>query len=213
MGVGGNAVIERVIQKVLGRHRSDPPTSCPDAETLSAYIDRSLAGVALRDIEGHLAACNRCLDQVILCSAVPAASGVRFDVVVRFLEHTVEILRGLAEIQVLPAPALVPTRSAEEQRGVLKCVRFDREFNGLTVQVEVEASSGGLGEIRVEPSVGATIAEDVRVTLLDERRELDSSLARGGNVLFDEVEFGNYVIRLSRQGRTIGEVSLRLESG
>jgi len=32
-------------------------------------------------------------------------------------------------------------------------------------------------------------------------------------VSFDGVEFGDYVIRLSRRGRTIGEVTLRLETG
>jgi hypothetical protein len=208
-------VIERVIQKVLRRQPGEPPTPCPDAETLAAYVDRLLTGPSVHAVEDHLSNCETCLDQVILCTPTleVAAHGPRFDVVVRFLEHAAEIVRGLAEIRVLPAPALVPTRNTREDRPTLKCVRFDRQFDGLTVEVEVEASIDGLGEIRVEPSADGAIAEDIRVTLLDDRRELDSSLARGGNVSFDGVEFGDYVIRLSRRGRTIGEVTLRLETG
>lgn len=208
-------MIERAIQKVFRSHRGNPSAACPDAETLAAYVDRSLAGSALRDMEGHLAVCETCLDQVVLCTAADETPerASRFDVVIRFLEHTLEVLRGVAEIQILPSPTLVPTRSTGSEQPSLKCVRFGRQFDGLNVEVEVEASSGGLGEIRVEPSAGGTLDEDVRVTLLDDRRELDSSLARGGCVSFDGVEFGDYVIRLSRQGRTIGEVSLRLEMG
>jgi len=212
--MGGKTVLERLIQKALRQH-GEPPTACPDAETLAAYVDRSLVGSQVPDVEGHLSACDTCLDQVLLCTAAPVAArrGARFDVVVRFLEHTVEILRKVAQIQIMPAPALLPTRSDGEERAALRCVRFDRHFGDLTVDVEVEASTSGLGEIRVGPSVGATLAEDVRVTLLAGRRELDSRLARGGNVSFCEVEFGDYVIRLSRPGRTLGEISLRLETG
>lgn len=206
-------MLESMIRKVLRGSRADPTTPCPDDETLAAYVDRSLAGMALQELEGHLAECESCLDQVVLCSEGPGAAelGLRFDVIVRFLEHAAEVIRGVAEIRIGPAPTLLPTRSVGEDRATLKCVRFGRDFDALTVEVEVEATAEGLGEVRVVPSTGGTIDEEVRVTLLRGHRELGSSPALGGGASFEELDFGNYVIRLSKGGHTIGEVSLRLE--
>lgn len=208
-------MIERLIQKTLRAQRGTPPTPCPAADVLAAYVDRSLSGAARDDLEGHLAACEPCLDQVLLCTAdsVDAVLRDRFDVVIRFLENAVELLRGAGGVRVLPGLALVPTRGAAGQAAALKCVRFDRQFGELIVEVAVEARTGGLGEIRVAPTVAGVLVEDIRVTLLDGVMELDSSLAHGGSVAFDEVELGDYVIRLSRLGLRIGEVSLRLEAG
>lgn len=208
-------MIEQLIRNVLRAHRGAQKFPCPEAEVLATYVDRSLSGAARDELDDHLATCEACLDQVLLCtvgSADTARPG-RFDAVIRFLEDTVELLRGVGEIRVLPGLALVATRGTAGQPAALKCVRFDRQFGDLTVEVAVEARSGGLGEIRVAPTVAGALVEDLRVTLLDGAQELDSSVARGGSVAFDEVEFGDYVIRLSRPGRVIGEVSLRLEAG
>jgi hypothetical protein len=43
-------------------------TDCPEAETIAAYADRSLASGERRDVERHLSHCARCRDTLLLMS-------------------------------------------------------------------------------------------------------------------------------------------------
>lgn len=61
-------VRDKAIEKlVAGRLRAQlkaPGPGCPDAETLAAYVERTLAAEERRTWETHLAACSRCQEQV-----------------------------------------------------------------------------------------------------------------------------------------------------
>ena len=56
---------DQSIERLLRESRSaepGPPENCPDAETLAAMADDALPNELRREIEGHVAGCNRCQD-------------------------------------------------------------------------------------------------------------------------------------------------------
>jgi len=68
------------IERLLGRAPSpdaQPPASCPDAETLAALLDTRLTSGARRDIEAHVADCQRC--QALTAAMVRAESAAHAD--------------------------------------------------------------------------------------------------------------------------------------
>jgi hypothetical protein len=69
---------DRPIEQLLRQAHPTPATGhdCPDAETLAACADDALTAPARREVEGHIAACDRC--QALIAAMVRAAmpSGV-----------------------------------------------------------------------------------------------------------------------------------------
>lgn len=56
--------IDRLVAGKLSARLRDDGTDCPDAETLAAYVERTLSEGERRTWETHLAACRRCQEQV-----------------------------------------------------------------------------------------------------------------------------------------------------
>lgn len=212
-------MIQTLIKNAFSQTEMSAYDDCPYAETMASYLDKTLGGKELELVESHLVRCDACLDQVLLCSTAPQpiASPEKsptpaVDLIIRFLRQTVEIIKGLGEIEILPTPAALAVRSSGNDCGAPRSLRFKKKFNGLSVEVEIEKTNNDKAEIRVEPSMGDKLIENARITLLRGGRELASEISRSGSVLFEEVEIKDHEIRLTRQGQTIGEIALAMEN-
>ena len=97
--------------------------------------------------------------------------------------------------------------SIEELKGISK---FSRNFGELSAEVQVEKLDNNMGEIRVMALRKSRPVDGIRVTLIQDGRELHSSITEGGRTLFEGVEFGRLVVRLASGSDAIGEIGLSI---
>jgi S1-C subfamily serine protease len=62
--------LDEKIKKAVSQMERPEPTSCPDEEALVCYLEGRLGERERDEIEGHLADCSRCCDQVIAMNRV-----------------------------------------------------------------------------------------------------------------------------------------------
>lgn len=210
--------LEKIIRQMLKAEKEKArDRACPDEEHLASYVDNLLNAKDRKAVEEHLAGCDLCLEQVILCSEVKKEQeSIDFkartvDVVLSFLKSTVEVIKRAADIKVLPLPAPVSVRGRKVMTP--NAVKFTREFRDLTVEVEVERLEEEVGEIIVRVSKDNHYLDNVRVSLFSHGKELMSYLTEEGHVFFEDVRFGKYTIKFSKNSDHIGEISLKVKEG
>jgi hypothetical protein len=210
--------LEKIISQMLKAEKKKPrEKTCPDEEHLASYVDGLLDSKIRKAVEEHLVGCDLCLEQVMLCSEIKKEqSSIDFktrtvDIVLSFLNNTVEVIKRAAEITVLPPP--VPAIVRGRRVITPNTVKFTREFKDMVVEVEVERLDEEIGEIRVWVIRDDFYVDNIRVSLLHNGRELASFLTEGGIVKFENVKFRKYKIRLNKKKSYIGEISLKLKEG
>jgi hypothetical protein len=202
---------------------------CPNEETLSDFVEGRLSGRQQARIESHLAACDDCRQQVGVylqlihpeSAAEPVvAPDYLTDKAVRLVAGQADAesspslfkgarrlaARGIALLEQLgPANGLqpAPVRGAEttlsEQR-----IRRQKQFEDLTVTIEIERSDDDLALIRVLPA-GKAADQPVRVALIQGDREIASMTLAADPLVFDDIAFGSYTLVFIRSGAALGE--------
>ncbi|RJQ78984.1 MAG: hypothetical protein C4519_11595 [Desulfobacteraceae bacterium] len=200
----------------MGRH-------CPDDEILMDYLEGRLSGRRRARVEGHLAGCSSCREQIRICAelifgdgadeeiAVPAAVTRRAIQAVtgqstrtRPADTRAFMARGMALIEKLTGGAAlspVPVRgplSAESRH----LIRRHKSFQDLEVIIEIEKRDVAEASIRVGVVTGKL---PLRISLVQGRREVASLVCGLTPVLFDEIPFGAYSLIFVHDGRVIGE--------
>lgn len=205
--------------------------SCPDEETLAAYVDGLLSQMERTRVEEHILACDLCLEEFVVAGSyaggehgsgpVPAPVGLS-DAAVRLINRQNDRwYRSLwfkakrlfgALWQSNPAHYLVGSGTGWQMstvRGVRKAgfaelVHIHRSLDGLEADVEVERTGPRRAQIRVRlPGGDEDNKRLVRVTLDRDGREIWSSLLKGGDLVFEDLEFGRYTLIFSRNGKTM----------
>lgn len=210
--------LEEIIKHMLkAEKRRARRSACPDDEHLASYMDGLLDAKSRKAVEEHLVVCDRCLDEVILCTEIKKHQesadfkSLTADIILSFLKNTVEVIKRAADIRVLPLP--VPAAVRGRRIITPNTVKFTREFKELIVEVEVERLDEEIAEIRVWTVTDDFYVDNIRVTLLCNGRELASYLTDSGFVKFEHVKFTKYIIRLNKNKSYIGEISLKLKEG
>jgi len=133
------------------------------------------------------------------------------DLVVSFVQDALTVVsHGLGvQVQVLEPAADLRTAKA---RGA-SLVVMKKSFGDVAATVSMERSSRGLFTIPVSVSEGdlPVPARDLRVELISQGRELGSSMAENGTVLFEEIAAGQYDIVLRRKGALLGSMSIMIQ--
>jgi len=132
-----------------------------------------------------------------------------FDMVVRFLGETVEMLKGSEPVFPLMEHALAPARA--RGTAVANTARFYRDFDAFRAEVEIERFREGNGEIRVKVAKDGKLINQVRVSLVQTNKEVASYLTDAGRVLFEDVRFGRYTLQFRKDGSIVGEITLKIE--
>ncbi|MGD9006845.1 MAG: zf-HC2 domain-containing protein [Desulfobacteraceae bacterium] len=207
---------------------------CPNEETLTDFVEGRLSGRQQARIESHLAACDDCREQVgvyiqlihpesaaepviapdyLTDKAARLAAGQADAESSRPLFHGARRLaaRGIALLEQLgpgnglqPAPVRGTETTLSEQR-----ISRQKQFDDLTVTIEIERSDDDLALIRVLPA-GKAVDQPVRVALIQDDREIASMALAAGPLVFEDIAFGNYTLVFIRSGATLGEYRFKI---
>lgn len=210
-------LLDLLIGEALKSLKKSGSSVCPSEEDIAAFTSGALRGKEKEEVERHLVRCDWCLELATLCSAIELdQAGIikespKVDVIVSFLKNTVEFIKGSKEIEFLPS--LSPALTRGQRVYLPNAVRLKKEFEEITVEVEIERVGDDKGEIKVRARRDGAYLNNIRVTLLGRDRELASYPATEGYVIFEDVKFGKYSIKISKNGTSVGEISLRVKEG
>lgn len=205
-------------------------TSCPDDETLAAYVDGLLSDPKRSRMEAHLSECDACLNSFSLTVGMvrgggaalavappevtktalnlikcrePRSAGLLLEKARRSLIalNTEWVHRLPLSIRFAWQPALI--------RGGRKPMSDDlfrtrKGFKELDADIEIEKTgiNSALIRLRISPRNG--FGERIRVTLKRRERELCSSLFIGEDLIFEDIPFGPCKLMFEKDGVEIG---------
>jgi len=177
-------------------------------------------------VEGHLAACDLCLDAVVIqrqlvAAEVPgptvqaAAAAARgalaaldlVDLVVRWVRGAVEVVASSTTLGWTPAMATV--RSGEGTPGPVRC---RKRIGPLTLTVQVAHEAAGY-RVAITAEGEGGVAPGHRISLHRDERELDSLPLGPAPLLFDGLAPGRYTWRLEATGKVLGDFTVDLRQG
>jgi hypothetical protein len=221
------------LRKAVARQAALVPRGeCPREEALAALVDGRLAETDQAEIHAHLARCPLCLDtaEMLRGLAAEAEKEERFRVPlsaiakaraldpagIDMIEVVVRFASGLAEVVKMSSGVVGGLVSAEAPvRGASKVVSatlvtFVKDFPPYRAEVDLERVKPDRGEITLRLTDPATkvAPEGVRVSLFDDRSELESAALDRGIAVFENLKFGKYRVEITRVGQPIGGITL-----
>jgi len=227
MDIDENKIAE-MLRRLSGRAREGANrVNCPDEETLAVFLSGDLSGDVGKKVEAHLAKCSFCLDDIVVAyksgegydvlsvpqrlvakvRALVSKKETLFDLAVRLVGGSIQLVSTTARI--MPAPAPVLRGVAPESAGNM--LQVEQEVGRFKVAVELDLSEAGVCQViaNVKEDSGEP-AEGVRLSLSSGDREHASFLTRAGIVVFDRISPGEYSIAVSESGNHIGKIRLNL---
>jgi hypothetical protein len=201
---------------------------------VSYFVEGRLSGRQQTRIESHLAACADCRQQVgVYLQLIHPESAARSVVAPDYLtdkaarhvagqanaERSRPLFQGTRRLaargialleQLVPANGLQPgpVRGAETTLSERRISRR-KQFEDLSVIIEIERSDDDLALIRVLPA-GKTTDQPARVALIRGDREIASMTLATDPLAFDDIAFGIYTLVFIRSGAMLGEYGFEI---
>jgi len=195
----------------------DSPGRCPDLRRLAADTPEHWA------VASHVAECPRC-SAIVTAASTPnvapppparwealqnrakALFEEPTDSIIRIVVQSMvtTIKRSLEVVEVLgDVVEPVPIRNDERDGLVVR-----RTFGEHDLTAHLAAEASGRFTLMVDVWSGGEPSDQVRVTLLRDRRELESMLPRQGRVLFGAVSPGTYRVSVATPRERIGAIDI-----
>ncbi len=230
--------IKSIWSKAKETHKGGGKQPCPEDSVLSSFIDGGLKESVREGIEKHLLACGDCLDIVIAHSKMSAEeahetipevpaflmnkamslvrkkeSGPGFvDIVLKFARETIEIISNPGNLGISYNAVPVPVRGEGSTQSA-NIITLNRAFSDVECAADVEMVRAGHINIKamIRDVRSGKPAEGLRINLFNPDREIASHIAKEGEVYFKCLTLGQYIIKIDRQGNTIGQLSMNIE--
>ncbi|MCM8791964.1 MAG: hypothetical protein NC826_02295 [Candidatus Omnitrophica bacterium] len=213
------------------KQRREAP-SCPDEEMLASFLEGRVSEEESKKLQQHLLSCYRCAELLKLSSLkgdaleVPAyllekakalargfpAIPLWIEALIMLKEKSIKIVKTSADIllgnEIIPLPVL-RSRKIEELPQQLSLIK---DAGDIRISIEINRIKKTAVKITVLISEIKDLKplEDVRIGLFKNEIERESYSARQGKVVFEEVELGSYLIKVSRSLKDIGMIKLEL---
>ncbi|MHA2039240.1 MAG: zf-HC2 domain-containing protein [Promethearchaeota archaeon] len=214
---------------------------CLGQNILSLYIEGSIKEKDKDLVEKHLLECNHCLDFVFLhkkmreaesCQILPdvpktwikrakrlyTAQEVQagtdfFDIVLKFAEETIEVIKNPGKILISYGAIPLPIRGENESLKT-NLVTLSKTFLNIESEVEVEKAGGGYVNIKVTTKeVKSDLpAKGLRISLSNPYRKIASYFAENGEAYFEGLKYGEYVINIIKLRNAVGQISLNIKA-
>lgn len=227
--------IENMLCRLLIRQsRQSVRTDCPDEESLASYLSGDMTEDGKSQLDGHLAQCAVCLDNLSAAhqvaqgdqeeavpervleraeALVPSASAEPslFDLVVRLVRDSLELVSTSGQLVTAAVPVGIRGKAAPSGTTIFQ---VEKELEKFKVAVEVERVEGEHCQIAVKVKAkGGSVSDGIRLSLVFGGREQASYLARHGTAIFDRIPPGEYRLAVSQNGHSLGSVRLTIREG
>jgi hypothetical protein len=227
--------IGMILRRFVWREREETKRDgCPDDERLAGYLDGILTEVERQELEGHLASCTLCLDDlgaayksmeagqdgIVPQRALEKAMALMsrtcadpdfFELVVRMFRDSLDLVSTTGQVVFAAAPAEVRGKGKISDASI---VQVEKKLEKFTVTVEAERTEENLCQVAVNVRSNAgSVADGIRVSLISGGREAASYLARQGTAIFDRIGPGDYLLEVSEAGHSIGTIRLTIKGG
>ncbi len=210
---------------------------CPDEETLYAYINGKADRTVTEDVEKHLLECERCLKTVISCfelldqpygaektevplyiknrifqNALIEENFQKKSLWQRFKQRWVNFADSVSQFLSPGDEECVYVRG-EKKVISNNLVILEKVFREIKLQIEVEKTGHMKSNIKVavQNPVGGEGISDIRINIMEDSKEIASFVTTQGEVVFEDLPFGKYMVTASRNGKKLGEVLLKIE--
>jgi hypothetical protein len=195
---------------------------------LMDFIEGRLPGRMRRHLEDHVSGCDRCLEQVIGVRDVSLSALAGNAVSQRVTQRTIQVVSRLDpgrwwDRAVGHFRAIILRWSClKERRGFMHrqhpaTVRGEpnmlsghlfevrKKFTELEAEIEIEKISDRTVSVQVNRAASSHANQPVRVSLLQNQREIASFLLTDGPVRFEGLPFGPYTLEFKCNGLKQGE--------
>jgi hypothetical protein len=131
------------------------------------------------------------------------------DLVVRLVLDSIELVTTSGQLVSVTAGAEVRGKVKSPVSGLLE---VEKELGKFKIAVEVERTESDLCQVAVRVKTkGGSVAEGIRLSLMSGGREQASYLARQGAAIFDRIPPGDYRLKVSESGHSMGSIRLTIK--
>lgn len=233
-----NYDLEKLIKLVYKKWRAGSVGTLgqhPDEETVACFLEDKLSPQEKEDVAQHIMSCDDCAEIVDLQlrlnfieekgllddSLITHAKGlVRsedkalvLEIWLRLKEKALEILNTTGDIlvgqELVPAPIL-RSRKIKDFKDEVTILK---DFKDILVEVNIVNKQGSAFNLTIVAKEKDTqkIIKDLRVTLIQADKELESYLAYSGKVTFESVSLGQYKVEISSIDNKLASVLLDIK--
>lgn len=212
--------------------------NCPEDKIIFQYITGVLKASDRERVEKHLLECDNCMDLVLLHQKIKEdetyeaapdvpkqwienviklnkqkekhASKGLFDIIIKLTKETIDIIRNPGNLSISYGYVSVPLRAEKEP--AVNLIHLKKTLSNIESEVQIERIDDGYVNMKVTTKDLETglFVKGLRISLLDHHREIASYITKNGEAYFKEIKFGEYIIKLIKQGKEIGQISLNI---
>jgi hypothetical protein len=224
--------IERLIKMVYRFFKSKEPKKeliCPDEEMLVSFLEGKLSSDEDIKLQEHILSCRRCSEIVLFFELkeekevpeylIEKVKGLIkkeiplwLELAIAFKERGLSIIKSTADIllgnEILPLPVL----RARNIEVIEKTLSLIRDFGDIRIQIEINKTEKTKVKLTVSLLDKKSLKpqEDMRVGLFKQNREIESYALQKGTAVFEDLEFGEYEIKVSKDLEDLGLIKLTL---
>lgn len=207
--------------------------TCLSDVEIGSYIEERLSPEERKAVEKRLEDCNECRKDLIgirellgkedvlqandapehlikrAINMYPDKEGM-FDVVFRIIRDAIEIVRSSTRINVLAPAAGTALRGVKVFSPTM--ITLTKSFDDIDVELNVEKISGDLcnAKVLVAGTTSKPQVNNLMVELISQGRELASSFPKKGEVIFEDIPYGRYCIKIRRKEKVFGELTFKI---
>ncbi len=232
--------IKHIWNKVKKQDSGIKGENCLDDKMLSHYIDGVLKKTDKEKVEQHILECNYCLDLILLhkkasedeaYEAVPDVPRIwmeraknlvteklkdarvgLFDIVLKFAKETVEVIKNTGNLSISYGAVPVPVRG-EKKILPANLVTLSKTFSNIQSDLEVEKVAEDIVNMKVmtKDVESCEPVKGLRISIFNPHREIASHITENGEVCFEGLRFGEYIVKINRPDKEIGQISLNIK--
>ena len=207
-------------------------TQCPENEKIVDYISGILSKKEKTLFQNHMASCDDCRNEFVLTNQVlqdceqdnlniKTITSVKLSESVSKLKNVIQKANDTIVDWLTPAPALQPVpidNRKYELKGRGKEGDSEDEMNSLaktiknlTIHVVLINPKESTSDIKVMIYESQQKASQLTIFVIDEKGKKHAKILDGGAVLFENMLYGSYQIKINQFEDAIGEFAFDLQ--
>jgi len=230
-------LLKLAYQQVKIKSKTKPIGRCFENEDIACVLEGKLPIKKLKLFTDHILSCRECADALKDNIAISKAMrkeelstpaylhnltkslvseevrGNILDIALCFKEKAIELIRTTGEIIIGKEPVpIAALRSRGANDNMPNEVQITKTLSGLVAEVDIEKQRLDHANIVIRLTEKETNkkAKDIRVSLIKNDREIESSLIADGKVKFEEMKANDYKIYLIKDEKKIGIINISI---